>query len=231
MQACSALVCQFHSACRTFIASLGATQLRMQFYGQKLPVLCHKALLIGANYGFVFGVNGYDGGNLAEHAAQCVGIVYKHIAGACAEKGFHSAYATVIHALHFIEVAVGGAHIEAVVCPRHLCGALIFCLKGFESHRLWLGVGHIHKRGYAACHCCARFACNIGFMCQSGVAKMHLVVDCSGQNIVALHVHRLALLHHSGIGVALTHTMYLVAFYRHIAAITAPFVHYCSVMQ
>ena len=62
-------------------------------------------------------------------------------------------------------------------------GVLIF--QGVERHRWWQGIGHFHEARNAAGHGRARLGPDTCLVGQTGLAKMHLVVDHSGQEMCA----------------------------------------------
>ena len=161
-----------------------------------VAILGAITLNIGANYCLILAVDGNDGRHLRKQPLERRTLVDEHIAGGSAQKRLHSAHLSEIHSFHLVDVVVGGTHIETVVDVRGGSGTLVFRLESVESDSLRLGVWHVHKRGYTAHQCRTRLALDVGFVRQSRLAEVHLVVDGSRQNIVAGNINQLSCLSH-----------------------------------
>ena len=110
-------------------------------------------------------------------------------------------------------------------------GTLVFRLESVERDSLRLGVWHVHKRGYTAHQCRTRLALDVGFVRQSRLAEVHLVVDGPGQNVVAGNIHLLGCLcHQLRRRFACAHLAYHVAINGNIALCFHTLVHQYAVI-
>ena len=82
-----------------------------------------------------------------------------------------------VYRRNYIDVVVGGTDEEAVVDVRLACCVGILVVECLERCGLRIGVGHIEiGRDTAKCSCTA-FRFDVGLLCQSGVAEVHMVVN------------------------------------------------------
>lgn len=122
-------------------------------------------------------MDGNQRGHFGKDVVQSVAVADQHVARRRAEKEFHSRRVAVVHRHQRFQIVVGRADKESVVCHRHLLRSSVFSLESVDGDCRRHGVGHIHVRSHAASHRRRRLGCDVGFMCESGVAEVHLVVD------------------------------------------------------
>ena len=106
----------------------------------------------------------------------------------------------------FVEVAVGGAHEEAVVRRADLGRPVVFVLQQLLGQGLWDGVGHLHEGGDASGHGGAGFGGDLCFVGEAGFAEMNLVVDHARQEVepgAIVQGGPLRFVRHFGIGMSI----------------------------
>ena len=79
-----------------------------------------------------------------------------------------------------INVVVGGTDEEAVVDVRLACSVGILVVECLERCGLRIGVGHVEIRRDTAKRSRAALCFDVGLLCQSGVAEVHMVVNHTG---------------------------------------------------
>ncbi len=85
-----------------------------------------EAFQIALNGCFILAVGDELVVHFAEDALQCFRIVYQHIPRGGAHEDFDSGHIALGDLLKFLQVVVGGTHIEAVISPRNRGSAGVF---------------------------------------------------------------------------------------------------------
>ncbi len=139
-----------------------------------------EALQVGLNRSLVLAVRDKLVVYLAEDALQGFGVVHQHVAGRGAHENFDARHVALGNLLEFLQILVGGAHIEAVVGPGNLGGACVFLLQFLNRGGLGNGVGLFHVAGHPTGNGCHRLGSDVPFVGEAGLPKMDLGIDDSG---------------------------------------------------
>ena len=159
------------------IASLGTAYHRVVFHIGVVAILRFGGCHIGVDCRRVLAVCHDGEGCSSEQTAQRLLLINEHIARAGAHEELHSGYAVRVESIYRVDVVVGCAEEEGVVHMR-----LTPCIREFRVESvgrcgLRHGVWHIEIGGDAAVSRCPTLALHVGFLCESGVAKVHMGID------------------------------------------------------
>ena len=105
---------------------------------------------IGPDGCLVLTVGGDEHRAFLEDAFQHGCVVDEHVAGGAAHEHLDAADPFRVGLQDLVEVAVGGAHEEAVVRGADFSGPVVLVLEQVLGEGLRHGVGHLHEGGDAA---------------------------------------------------------------------------------
>ena len=118
----------------------------------------------------------------SEQTFQHLFIVHEHIPGTRAHEHLDSREASLFKALEFLQIFIARANIETKIGHRAFGCPCVFLLHCFGGQCRWARIGLLDVRGYTARNSRSRFRSYFRLVGESGLTKVHLIIDQTRQD-------------------------------------------------
>ena len=185
--------------------------------------------LIVLNCSFVLAMCSNQHRYFSKNPAQRFFVINQHITCRRAHKHFHPTHSSRINFSKFVEIIIGGSHIERKVCECLVGAHQIFVFERFYSRCKRHSIGHIHKRSYTTSHSSPRLGIYIPFMRKTRIAKMYLIINNTRNKNFSTGINYLCIFRSLILIITFSNTYNQFIFNQNRAGVSPSVINYCCV--